>query len=232
MYWSILCEDASGAPESAAHADGRFVLHKHNDVEGPHLDLRLEQDGYLLGWRIDGVSLEGAPWAAEKAPHAVEWLDRDGDAQRQDAGTFCWLERNADERAVLLRGAAGDRVVRARREKGLTPGTIRAVRAALAEANASEANAAQLIADGAAARHRVVERFCGLGRELDGDAFDVDTWRKTLAALSLEDIHTHLRAYEVRFDKKYPPAPVSTPERLPDEEPSRRSGDALAILRG
>ncbi|MBX7259069.1 MAG: hypothetical protein K1Y02_22090 [Candidatus Hydrogenedentes bacterium] len=232
MYWTIHCDDASAASESPAHTDGRFVLHKHTDAEGPHLDLRLEQDGYLLGWRIDSATLEGELSATEKAPHSLEWLDRDGDALRQDAGTFCWIERDTDERAVLLCGAAGARIVRATRQPGLSPNTINEVRSALALAKAAESDVAKLITDGASARRRAIERLCGLGRELDGDAFDVDTWRKSLAALSLEDIHTHLRAFEVRFDNKYPPTPVSKPERLRDDEPSHRRGDALAILRG
>lgn len=232
MLWTLHREDAPLASDTPAHTDGRFVLHKHTDAAGPHLDLRLEQEGFLLGWRIDALTLEGSPSATEKAPHGIEWLERDGDAHRVDEGAYCWIERTPCERAVLLRGASGSYVVRARQEASLSPAVIRAVRTALADAGALESDAAKLIADGASARRRAMERLCGLGRELDGDAFDADTWRKSLAPLPLEDIHTHLRAYEVRFDRKYPPAPVSKPERLPDDGQPHRSGDALAILRG
>ena len=69
MYWIVGLESAEErAVPDEAH--GRFVLHRHHDEGGAHLDLRLEQDGYLMGWRIDGISLEGAPWATEKAPCA------------------------------------------------------------------------------------------------------------------------------------------------------------------
>ena len=65
MIWKITCEqaDESVAEETVA---GRFVLHRHRDEWGAHLDLRLEQDGYLLGWRIDGTDLEAEPWATRK----------------------------------------------------------------------------------------------------------------------------------------------------------------------
>jgi hypothetical protein len=84
--------------------------------------------------------------------------------------------------------------------------------------------------DGALARQRAIERFCGLGRELDAEAFDPAVWRKTLAGLTLEEIQAHLRTYEVRFDRVYPPAPVSRPERLADDG-SQRASVALGILR-
>ncbi|MCL4695239.1 MAG: hypothetical protein KJ060_22340, partial [Candidatus Hydrogenedentes bacterium] len=66
--------------------------------------------------------------------------------------------------------------------------------------------------------------------ELDGPSFDDTLWRRTLAQLSLDEIHVHLRAYETRFDQKYPPAPVSRPEPLHEggsQDPSR----AMNILR-
>lgn len=88
--------------------------------------------------------------------------------------------------------------------------------------------AGALIADGATARLRATERLCGLGRELDGDAFDDAVWRKTLSSLTLEEIHGQLRSFEVRFDLKYPPMPVSRPDHA---QGASRSEDALAIVR-
>ena len=73
MYWKVTCEEADDTAIGPAEPDGRFVLHRHCDADGPHLDLRLEQDDYLLGWRIDGVDLAAAPWAVEKAPHPLAW---------------------------------------------------------------------------------------------------------------------------------------------------------------
>ncbi len=231
MFWRITCEQADEtAPEGAV--DGRFVLHRHRDEWGAHLDLRLEQDGYLLGWRIDGMDLKAEPWATEKTPHSVRWLDQDGDAVREDAGVFVWLDRGPGRRRVLLRGREGSRVVEVHHEEGLSPSAVCAVRAALTECGADASEVGQLIEDGARARQRAMERFCGLGRELDREAFDETVWRKALSGLSLDEIHGHLRAYEVRFDRKHPPQPVSQPERLePGEAREGRAGEVMEILR-
>ena len=73
MFWKVICEERGAVPD-VEQSNGRFVLHRHVDAMGPHLDLRLEQDGYLVGWRIEGDSLDGEPWATRKSPHRVSWL--------------------------------------------------------------------------------------------------------------------------------------------------------------
>jgi hypothetical protein len=233
MLWSIRCEPVAQHESAVSLEDaGRFVIHRHRDAEGPHLDLRLEYDGYLAGWRVDATDLTGEPWAAEKAPHPLRWLDQDGDATREDEGRYRRLDWNDDERVVFLRGRNGDRILRARRVEGLPPRVVRAVRDALLDVDQPLECAAKLIRDGLTARARAVGRFCGLARELDGDAFDEALWRKTLERLSLDEIHVHLRQYEVRFDRQYPPAPVSQPERLREDERAAPTAEVMAILRG
>jgi len=71
---------------------------------------------------------------------------------------------------------------------------------------------------------------------LDGTAFDDGVWRRALASLSLDEIHSQLRTFEVRFDQKYPPSPVSRPARLSETDPadsagSKRVEGAMAIAR-
>ncbi|HOV73000.1 MAG TPA: hypothetical protein P5318_06415 [Candidatus Hydrogenedentes bacterium] len=231
MYWKVRRETL--AEETAAErVDGRFVLHRHCDADGAHLDLRLEQDGYLLGWRIEGVSFEKEPWATEKAPHPPAWLERDGDAVREDAGVYAWIERGADRRELILRGGKGTCSVRFERECTLGPACVKAVRDALRLCGANPAEAGALIADGATARQRAIQRLCGLGRELDGPAFDSDAWKRLLKGLSLEEIQSHLRAFEVRFDQKYPPMPVSRAETLAEDSAEDvRAVAAFAIAR-
>ena len=231
MFWKIECEPAPGETADLEDAGGRFVLHRHRDAGGPHLDLRLECGDCLMGWRIDADSLEGAPWATEKAPHDRRWLEQSGDAVRVDAGVYRWLEPGGDERVLLLHGQLGVRLVRARRVDGLPPTAVRAVCEALREGTADAHEAGRLIIDGVTARRRAVERFCGLGRELDGAAFDGALWRKTLANLTLDEIQVYLHAYEVRFDAKYPPSPVSRPEPLPERDHSHHKDRVMAILR-
>lgn len=231
MFWKLDCEQAAPARETDAERfAGRFVLHRHHDAEGPHLDLRLEQDGYLVGWRIESTKLEGGLWAREKGPHPVAWLEQNGDAMREDAGLYAWLERDAAGGTLILRGAQGDRVLRVRRVSGLPTAAMRDVCEALRECAAPADHAGRLVRDGVAARRRAIARLCGLGRELDGSAFDETVWRRTLESCSLDEIHAHLRAFEVRFDTKYPPQPVSRPVPLADAPPCGGRNRALEIV--
>jgi len=229
MYWRMTLEENPGV-DALEHVDGRFVLHKHRDDDGPHLDLRLEMNGYLMGWRIDSLSLETRPWATEKAPHALRWLDADADAECLDAGLYTMQHQpGRNTRELLLKGIGGIRRLTVERAEGLPARVARDVALTLRDQEAQPGDAPRLIRDGLLARRRAVERLCGLGRELDGSAFDGESWRKQLAGLSLEEIQSQLRAYEIRFDQKYPPSPVSRPERL-QEEPSH-AGAALSIAR-
>jgi hypothetical protein len=235
MYWSIHTVNPEelaqrAAPEPGPPA-GRFVLHRHRDAAGPHLDLRLEQDGFLLGWRIDGSSLSGGCWATEKPPHPLYWLEQDGEAVRMDEGAYTWVRRDAGERELMLHGRGGTTFLRVHRERGMRVSAVRELCATLNEHGLTSCQAAGLVADGVVARRRAIERFCGLGRELDGAAFDAAVWRKTLAPLSLQEIQSHLQGFEVRFDRKYPPQPVSRPEPLPEESVPANAARAMAILK-
>ncbi len=229
MYWRLNLEETASM-DPLDHVDGRFILHKHHDNDGPHLDLRVEMDGYLVGWRVDGTSLDGQPWATEKAPHGLRWLEFNGDAECVDAGVYMAQDRRGDDsRTLLLKGIGGVKKLAAERVAGLPAPVVRDVVATLRGNNVPATDVVQLVLDGLASRRRAIERLCGLGRELDGNAFDAGSWRTLLSGLSLDDIHAQLCAYEVRFDQKYPPSPASRPERL-EEEPGRH-GAALAIAR-
>ncbi len=233
MFWKIAYEErAEPAGDEATQWDGRYVLQRHCDAEGAHLDLRLEQEGYLLGWRIDGVELNGERWAEEKAPHPLHWLERDGDAVRVDEGVYAWQERSDEGGLLLLQGQDGLMLsYRISRVPGLSANAARGILDALSFHGINPSEAGVLICDGVTARQRAIERLCGLGRELDGSAFDEGLAKKTLKSLTLEEIHGQLRAYEIRFDAKYPPQPVSQPEVLPEERDTGRTDTALAIAR-
>ena len=229
MFWKVTQQEAPGAT-ALDHVDGRFVLHKHLDDQGPHLDLRLDMNGYLMGWRIDAQSLDGTPWATEKTPHSLRWLDSDASAEFLDGGLYMWRPREADgSRALLLKSNSGVKQLRVERVAGLPACAAREVVEALRDGQMRSVDAGRLVRDGIAARGRAIERLCGLGRELDGSAFDAALWRKLLAELTLEEVHNQLRVFELRFDQKYPPSPVSRPECL--EEEKACSGAALLIAR-
>lgn len=230
MYWDIRCESAATA--SDLPAQGRFVLHRHVDEAGAHLDLRLEQRGYLDGFRIAATQLAGENSAREKAPHPLRWLDADGDAIREEEGGYCWHDRDGESGVLELRGKRGVYLLHLQRVHLPDVETVRAMVAACHEARVEIENAPQLLRDGATARQRTMERFCALGRELEGAAFDEKVWRRTLAPLSLSDVQDHLRSLEVRFDLKYPPQPVSVAETLPEDGMGERNSQVLEIARG
>ncbi len=160
MYWNITQTIENIDANAHAISNGRFVLHRHHDAEGPHLDLRFEQDGYLAGFRIDGLTLEGEVCATEKSAHPIAWLEQDGEAVREDSGTYRRHAINDNEMHIELHGALGVRTLHATRQSGLPPSTIREVCATLRAHAASTRDAARLIADGIAARRRAIERLC------------------------------------------------------------------------
>jgi hypothetical protein len=164
-------------------------------------------------------------------------FDERASGDGMDSGIYSWLECGPDCRSVALRGRCGDRMIRMEREAGVSIGALRSVWEAMRESGVLPEDGGKLLLDGVRARSRAVERLCGLGRELDGPAFDEGIWRRSLAGLDLEEIHGQLRAFEVRFDRKYPPSPASRPERLPegeDEGPGdvHRALNAMDIVRG
>ncbi len=227
MFWTIA--DLTHTQPSADFAPaGRFVLHRHTDAQGEHLDLRLEAEGHLRGWRIDANELGEGAWATEKPPHPLRWLDDDGNATRVEAGEYAVESRSAEGLVVVLRGSTATTRVEIAPAPELPITAARAIAMALRERAIDPADAPGLLADGLAARSRAVQRLCGLGRELDADAFEESVWRKTLGRLTLDEIHQQLRAFEVRFDQKYPPQPVSRPET---EGETPRSREAMAIAR-
>lgn len=44
MFWRLVCQKGVEAGDTVLErVDGRFVLHRHHDEAGPHLDMRLEE---------------------------------------------------------------------------------------------------------------------------------------------------------------------------------------------
>ena len=229
MLWKLTpTPPPTDRPDSTAH--GRFILHRHADAHGPHLDLRLEAGPCLLGWRIDGPDLRHERYATEKPPHPLHWLDRDGDALREDAGAYAWLDQSEDGGTLELRGETATQWIRVEHQPTPSPTTLAAIVRAIDEHNINPEYIPVLIHDGRLARHRAILRLCALGRELDAAAFDETRWKTLLAYASLDEIHHHLRAYEIRFDKKYPPQPTSQPEPLEEDQPQSRNTTAWTIL--
>ena len=106
MYWELDgCRVESSA--QTLPVEGRFVLQRHWDAEGEHLDLRLEEGECLMGWRVAGNSLAGKPWAREKGPHAKSWLQGTGEVQCVDGGGVCVGGTGGAWRGVAANGEKG-----------------------------------------------------------------------------------------------------------------------------
>lgn len=225
MYWEIT-EMSRAAPQDAPEGAERFVLHRHVDGSGAHIDLRLESGNCLLGWRIASESLEPGCWATEKMPHPTRWLEEDGDMCRADAGVYAWHEQDADTRALALHGRDGTTTLRFTRVAAPPVESIRAL-TGLARAHRHPLDRLEsLAADGVEARRNAIARFCGLSRELDGAGFDETAWRRLLADMSLREINERLAKVETRYDRIHPPEPISRAEPLPDI--GERTGAAQA----
>lgn len=218
MLYRLTSETIVDNPLPLGEDGRRFVIHRHRDEEGAHLDLRLEQEGYLMGFRVDGLSLGPECWATVKSPHPLRWLAQDGEAVREDGGTYYWERGDASGGGVLvLCGQRNALRVVVEPVGGVSAGALGALRAAAETLGVAMGELAGLAEDGRAARDRAVARYCGLGRELDGSGFDDAWWRDTLAGQRLSVIQQHLHGLEVRFDRKYPPQPVSVPVALENE---------------
>lgn len=234
MYWKIVSvEPVPGAAPAAENAP-RFVLHRHTDAHGPHLDLRIEDGhGRLRGWRIAADDLTPGADAETKRPHPAAWLDEDGGAVRLDEGR-CGPGAAAEDRVtVLLCGRAETRRVVLRAESPLPVASVRALAETAREHRLAPEALPGLVRDGVEARDRAVARLCALGRELDGPSFDARAWRALLAPLGLPEIRAHLAGFEARIDRLHPPEPVSRPEPLaPDaEQPAEsRARSAFQLL--
>ncbi|MFO7974865.1 MAG: hypothetical protein R6V12_09550 [Candidatus Hydrogenedentota bacterium] len=232
MYWELTVTTVSKeTPLYEPAPSGRFVLQRHHDKAGPHWDLRLEQAGHLVGWRLEQPLSEDGCWALEKGPHPMRWLEHDGETVREDAGLYTVMAWSKDGRELLLEGRNGTCTLRAERMPFLAPETAQAVQETMDDLLVGPEQVAAILRDGVTARRRAVERFCGLGRELDGSAFDETVWRRTLETLSLDELSAHLRTYEVRLDQKYPPSPTSHPEALPESEHGAWTNRAMGIVR-
>lgn len=217
MLYRLTSEILVENPLATGGDTRRFVLHRHRDKEGAHLDLRLEQDGYLMGFRVDGTALGPESWATVKAPHPLLWLSQDGEAVREDGGTYYWERGDASGGVLILCGNRSAARVTVEPVGGIPVRVIGALRAAAEKLGVALGGLADLAEDGRAARERAIARYCGLGRELDGSSFDEAWWRGMLASQRLRVIQQHLHGLEVRFDKKYPPLPVSVPVTLEDD---------------
>ena len=182
-----------------------------------------------MGWRVEGSMLEVEAWASEKAPHPLRWLEQDGDAERVDAGTYRWEACETGVKALVLEGRGQTQRLAFEQVAGLPVSAVRLLLAVMRMHEVDAEALGALASDGVAARQRAVARFCGLGRELEGDAFDEQLWRNTMTGLSLRGIHQHLEGMEVRFDQKYPPQPVSVASGLENE--SADNEKAMAILK-
>lgn len=230
MYWEITRMWSKEEEHEGEDYAGAFVLHRHHDEEGVHLDLRLEHGESLLGWRIGGEELQEGLWATEKMPHPVEWLRSDCGLQRCMEGQWRWEEREEGGCTVALRHGRQSLCLQLERRVEIGTEAVRALAGMAKEKGISFSALAGLAEDGLEARSREVARFCALSRTLDGEGFDEEGWRGLFSGMSLRDISDRLARVEIRYDKLNPPQPVSQPEELIEKEQSVRAREAYKII--
>ncbi len=219
------------------HSEGRFVLHRHKDKQGIHLDLRIEQKGYLLGWRIDSTELQSELWGVEKLPHSSAWLDTTEHADLVHSGDYRWFSHGDGNGYLVLRlENQVQRVYHIERWAGFSLRFQRALWQSMRKWQVLPAQVISLIEDGVEARNYAIQRLCGLGKFLEGDCFDSSHWEKVLSQCSLSEIHAYLKKWEDRFEKQSPPERLSRPEKVDEswsnEAESHTSQSLLHLILG
>ena len=236
-YWEL--HPVAGEYELET-AEGKYVIHRHADGGGVHLDLRYEVGDKLSGFRIPVAELEeffgtGSKECEPKGLHPVAWLEvNTSDCTLVERGVYGWRQSDGDGRVLVLRGEkwSGTFAVRRDDTPQMNLDAVRRVAEACGAERFDEAVAQRIVSkmqDGESARHHAVERLCGVGREVDGERFDEELWRRSVAGLSLREIQAHVGAYEKRFDEKYPLQPVTKPEPL-DVQDNGRWQEIAAML--
>ncbi len=219
------------------HSEGRFVVHLHRDRQGSHLDLRIEQKGYLLGWRIEDTEFRSELWGTEKLPHDNSWLDKDNTEDTKYVGDYRWFSRGDGNGYLVLRMKDNSQLTyRVERWGGFSIRFQRALYQCMRKWQISPLEVLSLIEDGINARNQAIRKICGLGKFLEGDNFDSAQWEKVLSHCSLDEIYASLRRWESRLERQSPPTPFSKPERV-DESWVEKSGtqnsqNLLKLVRG
>ena len=235
MLWTL----ESMEPVDTEPADGwagQWVLHRHRDTDGPHLDLRLETGGILGGLRIDGEALNPGVRAIEKAPHPLDWLTTDGPAQADGRGQWGWDTRKPERRILILDDGADRYRLVWRRLPPLPPDAHARLSEWCREHRLAPAELPGLCADGLRARQAALARCQGLAALIEGDRFDPNAWQILLEPLDLEALNRRLEALEAQLDRLHPPIPWTCPPDGPADPPAsadpRALARAIALLRG
>lgn len=219
------------------HSEGRFVLHAHKDKQGSHLDLRIEQKNYLLGWRIDDTELRSELWGTEKLPHDPSWLEKEEGGDTKQTGEFRWFS-HGDGNGYLILKTRDNQILTYRVERwgGFSIRFQRALWQYMRKWQLSPSEVLSLIEDGVTAREYAIQRICGLGRYLEGDNFDTSQWEKVMSRCALKEIYTNLQKWEARLEGQNPPARLSRPEKVDktwlEQNDIRTNMNLLNLVRG
>jgi len=232
--------ERTGTEAEHPYREFKYLVHRHEDTGGVYLDLHIERPGGSVARWTMGVDILDRLSAGEEVVCTLNPEDSMRLAEQDiseyamvDEGTYTDKGEGDGRRRLVFRGQVldGEYEFRAVCDDSVVAALAEAVReepdALLTPESVKEFIAAAR--DGRVARGRAVERLCGLGRELDGDAFDDRLWRRMLDGLSLTEIHRQTTGLERRFDEKYPPRSVSRSASLPEEHSDRRETVA-AIL--
>lgn len=206
---------------------GQWILHRHRDHYGPHLDLRLEFRGILGGLRVDADALIPGVPATEKGPHPNAWLTAEGPAQEVGRGRWAWEKYTPDHRVLLLDNGT-DRLRLGWKRAPALPTSVIVQLAAWAQQNhLTPDQLSALCADGLRARQAARARCRGLAALIEAEHFDPDAWNDLLEPLNLDALNQKLDALEARLDQLHPPAPWTHPPDATTETPEHQDPRAF-----
>lgn len=225
------------------HSEGRFVLHRHRDKYGDHLDLRIEQDGYLLGWRLEAQELGEVMWGTEKLPHHPAWLEEKNGVEVVLTGKYRWHSHDENSGYLILyddQNTTPVRTYRIDRWRGLPLSIQQKIARCVQQHGIRWGQLAGLIEDGLTARKQAIHRLRGLVQFLDGESLDDSHWIQLLEQASLHEIHRYLHQWSVRAEMQQPPPRLTKPDpnTMPittqnhTETPSRRWQQLVRLLIG
>lgn len=218
MIYRFQKMDSSVRLKSNPIATGRFIVQRHQDNLGVHIDIRLEHEGYLTGWRIDGVSeLADEMWGEAKLPHNPNLL-YDANLPEIERGIYQWYLEDGEIGILELVSTSEDcKVFRVEKCCGVPLSVQRKLIEICSGYGLKWDEVSSLIGDGLKAREWMITKICGMAQYLDDQAFVQDDYVEYLKNRSFEELKESLIIWEKRLSLKKPVERVTKPINVEQE---------------
>ncbi|MCX8065998.1 MAG: hypothetical protein N3G21_12650 [Candidatus Hydrogenedentes bacterium] len=204
-------------------AMGRFIIHRHSDIAGEHIDIRLEEDFSLVGWRVDGTSeLGDEMWGVAKLPHHPGLLD-DGTIPVVAKGKFRWLLDNKDDTFLELEFDDGEiRVYKVEKHGGLPASIQNRLNKIISDNGLSWDEALSLIGDGIKAREWLITKICGMVEYSGNYILPQAEYAEYLKGKSLDELKRNLTYWEKKVSSNQSVGRLTRPGDIGQEGESEK----------